>query len=159
MIQPLRTMHRRVFVALALALPAILAVGLGARHPHQRLSAPAAQLPNSARLLRKSDRLWQKHAMQSELYSDSEHPGDIYLVLNPVALDTAQETIEPDLLLYWSAEQPQGDSVPDHARLLGPFIAGKVFNLPMSLGRAGYLVLFSLPHHTVFDTARVESPS
>jgi len=29
----------------------------------------------------------------------------------------------------------------------------------MSLGRTGYLVLFSLPHHTVFDVARVETLS
>jgi hypothetical protein len=151
MIQPLRTMHRRVFVGLALLLPAILLVGLGARFPRQRLSAPADQLPNSAHLMRKSDTLWQKHAMQSEFYSDSEHPGDIHLVLQ-----STQEAIEPDSLLYWSTDQPQGDSVPAHAQLLGAFIAGKVFTLPSSLGRTGYLVLFSLPHHTVLDVARVE---
>ena len=159
MIQPLRTVHRRAFVALALVLPAILLLGLGARYPRQRLSLLATQLPNSTHLLRKSDTLWQKHAIQSEFYSDSDHPGDIYLVLNPVVLHTAQEPSEPDLLLYWSTDQPQGDSVPSPARLLGPFIAGKVFTLPMSLGRTGYLVLFSLPHHTVFDVARVETLS
>jgi hypothetical protein len=157
MIQPLRTTHRRAFFALALVLPAILLVGLGARHPRQRLSAPAAQLPNSAHLLRKSDSLWQKHAIQSEFYSYSNNPDAMFVVLNPVALHPTQEAIDPDLLLYSSAEQPQGDSVPVHARLLGVFIAGKVFTLPMSLGRAGYLVLFSLPHHTVFDTAKVET--
>jgi hypothetical protein len=156
MIQPLRTTHRRAFSALALVLPAILLVGLGARHPHQRLSVPAPQLPNSAHLFRQSDTLWQKHTIQSEFYSDSNHPGDMFVVLNPVALHP-QEAIEPDLLLYWSAEQPQGDSVPAHARLLGVFIAGKVFTLPMGLGRTGYLVLFSLPHNTVFDTAKVET--
>ena|SRR5208283_1720197 len=154
MIQPLRTVHRRVFVGLALVLPAILLVGLGARHPRPRWSVPAAQLPNSAHLLRKSDTLWQKQTIRSEFYSDSDRPGDIYVVLH-----TAQEAIEPDLLLYWSTDQPQGDSVPARAQLLGAFIAGKVFTLPMSLGRTGYLVLFSLPHHTVFDTARVETLS
>jgi hypothetical protein len=159
MIQPLRTVHRRVFVGLALVLPAILLVGLGARHSRLPWSVPAAQLPNSAHLLRKSDTLWQKQTIRSEFYSDSNHPGDIFLVLNPVALQPAQEAIGPDLLLYWSTDQPQGDSVPARAQLLGAFIGGKVFTLPVSLGRTGYLVLFSLPHHTVFDTARVETLS
>jgi hypothetical protein len=159
MIQPLRTVHRRAFVGLALVLPAILLVGLAARHPRQRVSVPAAQLPNSAHLLRKSDSLWQKQTIRSEFYSDSDHPGDIFVVLSPVVLRPPQEANEPDLLLYWSTDQPQGDSVPAHERLLGVFVAGKVFTLPMSLGRTGYLVLFSLPHHTVFDTARVETLS
>ncbi len=35
MIQPLRVVHRRAFVALSLVLPAILLIGLGARRPHQ----------------------------------------------------------------------------------------------------------------------------
>jgi hypothetical protein len=158
MIQPLRTVHRRAFVGLALVLPAILLVGLGARHPPQRLSVPAGQLPNSAHLLRKSDTLWQKQTIESEFYSDSNHPGDMFVVLNPVG-HPAREVIEPDLLLYWSTDQPRGDSVSSHSQLLGAFIAGKVFTLPMSLGRTGYLVLFSLPHHTVFDVARVETLS
>ena len=33
MIQPLRAVHRRAFVALALVLPTILLIGLGARRP------------------------------------------------------------------------------------------------------------------------------
>jgi hypothetical protein len=33
MIQPLRTAHRRLFVALAFVLAAILLIGLGARRP------------------------------------------------------------------------------------------------------------------------------
>ena len=33
MIQPLRAVHRRTFVALALLLPTILLMGLGARRP------------------------------------------------------------------------------------------------------------------------------
>jgi hypothetical protein len=152
MIQPLRTIHRRAFVGLAVVLPAIFLVGLGARHPRQRLSAPAAQLPDSARSLRKSDTLWQKQRIQSEFYSDSNHPGYIYVVFSTVV---PQEPIEPDLLLYWSTDQPQGDSVPAQAQLLGAFVAGKVFSLPLN-ERAGYLFLFSLPHHTIFDAARVE---
>lgn len=48
MIQPLRTVHRRTFVALAFVLLAILLIGLGARRPHP--STHAAPMPASASL-------------------------------------------------------------------------------------------------------------
>ncbi len=157
MIQPLRTVHRRAFVALALLLPAILLVGLGARHPSQRSSAPAAQLPNSAHMLRKSDTLWQKQTMRSEFYGDSNRSQVIYVVLKP-----ERDLSEPDLLLYWAAKPPQGNALPEDVQFVGSYAAGKAFTLPLNVGkfnseRAGYLVLFSLAHHTVFDTARVET--
>ena len=89
--------------------------------------------------------------MRTEFYSDSDRPREIDVVL--VAAD---ELNEPDLLLYWSMDPPSGDSLPAGARLVGPFITGRPFALPPSLSGSGYLVLFSLPHQTVFDTAKVE---
>jgi hypothetical protein len=89
--------------------------------------------------------------MQTEFYNDSNRLGDIQVALHP-----AQELNEPDLLLYWSVEQPTGDFLPATAQLLGPFAPGKAFTLPLNVDRAGYLVLFSLPHETVFDKAKVE---
>ena len=44
MIQPLRVVHRRAFVALALVLPAILLIGLGARRPGLGPSALMLQM-------------------------------------------------------------------------------------------------------------------
>lgn len=158
MIQPLRNAHRRTFAALAMVLPAIIWAGLGARHLRQRMVRPTPQLTSSTQLLRKSDSLWQKHAMQSEFYGSSENPDDIFVVLSPITPHSPQELIEPDLLLYWSADRPQGDSVPPEARVLGGFIEGQAFPLPKGGGRTGYLVLYSLPHHTVFDSANVEPP-
>ena len=40
MIQPLRVIHRRAFVALAVVLPAILLIGLEARRPGQDAAGP-----------------------------------------------------------------------------------------------------------------------
>ena len=152
MIQPLRTVHRFGFVALAFVLPAVIVAGLAARRPRLASGSPPAQLPASAQLVRKSGALWPKHAMRTEFYSDSDRPGEI-----DVVLIAAEELNEPDLLLYWSMDPPLGDSLPAGARLVGPFIAGKPFALPLSVSGSGYLVLFSLPHQTVFDTAKVES--
>jgi hypothetical protein len=95
--------------------------------------------------------LWQKNAIQSKFFSKSDRPQDIYVVLQP-----ARELNEPDLLLYWTANAPQGSSLPTHARLMGSFLGGKSFTVPLGVERSGHLVLFSLAHQTVFDTARVE---
>ena len=151
MIQPLRTAHRFAFVALAFVLPLVIVAGLAARRPGLASGSPPVQLPDSAHLIRKSEALWAKHPMRTEFYSDSDCPGESYVVLI-----AAEELNEPDLLLYWSMDPPSGDSLPAGARLVGPFITGKLFALPPSLSRSGYLVLFSLAHQTVFDTAKVE---
>jgi hypothetical protein len=150
-IQPLRTVHRFVFVALAFILPVVIATGLASWQSHLLPASPPIQLLSSANLLRESRTLWAKHTMRTEFYNDSEGHGEIDVVLIP-----PEELNEPDLLLYWSADPLSGDSLPAGARLLGPFGAGKPFILPPSVDGSGFLVLFSLPHQTVFDTAKVE---
>ena len=103
MIQPLRTVHRRVFITLALMLPTIVLVGLGARRPRPRPVAQVAAVPASAYLVRESGKLWHKHSIRSAFYSDANNPKDMYVVLRPT-----QELHEPDLLLYWAGAEPQG---------------------------------------------------
>jgi hypothetical protein len=149
MIQPLRTAHRQAFVALAFILPAVLVAGLGARREQHRADRPVSQLPTSFQLVKRSDNLWQKHALQAEFYRDSNRTGETDVILN-----SAGDWNEPDLLLYWSPEGPEGNSLPPKAQLIGPFVAGNVFRLPNS--DSGYLILLSLAHQTVFDIARVE---
>ena len=151
MIQPLRAVHRRVFVALAFVLPAILLIGIGGRRPRPHPGTRAAQLPAAVTFVEKSDGLWRKHAIQSDFYSDFDHPHEIYVVLQPV-----QDMNEPDLLLYWTVNQPSGNVLPAHPHLLGTFAAGKSFVLPQDAGHTGHLVLYSLAHQAVVDTASLE---
>ena len=151
MIQPLRAVHRRAFVALALVLPAILLIGLGARRPRLGPSAHATDAPDTGNMVREWGNLWQKHSIQSRFYRKPERPLDTYVVLLP-----AQELNEPDLLLYWATNSPQGNVLPGEAQLVGAFTAGKASLLPLNEKRAGHLVLFSQAHQTVFDSARVE---
>jgi hypothetical protein len=151
MIQPLRTVHRRAFVALAVVLPAIVLIGLGARHARSGPTARPIDVPVGAYVVRTSTTLWQKHSMQSRFYGKPDHPQDIYLVLQPM-----QELNEPDLLIYWVTDAPRGNVLPANARLVGAFAMGKAFLLPLEEKRAGHLVLFSPARQTVFDTARVE---
>ena len=151
MIQPLRAVHRRAFVALALVLPAILLIGLGARRPRLGPSAHATDVPDTGNMVRESSTLWQKHSIQSRFYDKPDRPLDTYVVLLP-----AQELNEPDLLLYWATNAPLGNILPGEARLVSAFTAGKAFLLPLNEKAAGHLVLFSPAHQTVVDSARVE---
>ncbi len=153
MIQPLRAVHRRAFVALALVLPATLLIGLGARHPRLVPHANATDTPGGASKVKESSNLWQKHAIRSTFYVQPNSPLDRYVVLHP-----AQDLNEPDLLLYWAAAAPQGNVLPADAQLAGAFTPGQAFLLPLSEKSAGHLVLFSPAHQSVFDTAAVELP-
>jgi hypothetical protein len=151
MIQPLRAVHRRAFVALAVVLPAILLLGLGARRPRLSPSTHATDVADTGNMVTESSTLWQKHSIQSRFYSKPDRPLDTYLVLLP-----AEGLNEPDLLLYWATNAPQGNFLPEDAQLVGAFTTGKAFLLPLNGKGAGHLVLFSPAHQAVFDTARVE---
>lgn len=150
MIQPLRTVHRRAWVALALLLPAMVLIGLGARHPRLAPSTQAADVPTTAFEVTDSSVLWLNHAVQSKFYGESDRPQDIYVVLQPT-----RDLNEPDLLLYWTADEPQGSALPGNAQLVGTFTPGKASLLPLNERRAGHLVLFSSAHQTVVDSATV----
>ena len=151
MIQPLRAVHRRAFVALAVVLPAIVLLGLGARRPHLNQGTHATDAADTGNTVRESSTLWQKHSIQSRFYSKPDRPLDTYVVLLP-----AEGLSEPDLLLYWATDAPRGNVLPGQAQLVGAFTTGKAFLLPLNEKRVGHLVLFSPAHQTVFDTARVE---
>ncbi len=151
MIQPLRTVHRRAFVTLVLVLPTILLAGIEARHPGTSLTERSPDLPATAYLVRESNRLWAQHSIATKFYGRSDSPRDIYVLLRP-----AQALNEPDLLLYWSVNPPQGNSLPSEALLVAPYAADEAFALPLDKERAGNLILFGLGHQAVFDSARVE---
>ena len=151
MIQPIRAAHCDAFIALAILLPAVLVIGLNVRHPRVCSKSRVVQLDDSAHLVRKSGTLWPKHRIETEFREDSNDLGKVSIILH-----ASEEPSDPDLLLYWSHERPIGALLPASARLIGPFVADDSLPLPLDVERAGYLVLFSLPHHTVVDTARVE---
>ncbi len=151
MIQPLRTVHRRAFVALAVVLPIILAAGLGARLPRLHPRPLAAEVPASAHLLKTADTQWRRYGIRTAFYGDSKSSSRIYVVLT-----AAPELGEPDLLLYWTDNDVQGETLPAQARLLGPVVSGRAFALPQNIGQTSHLVIYSLAHQVVVDTASVE---
>lgn len=151
MIQPLRTVHRRAFVALAVVLPAILLAGIEARRPGTSQKERSPELPATAYLVRESNGLWAQHSIATKFYGRSDAAKEMYVVLRPT-----QALNEPDLLLYWSTNTPQGKSLPSESLLVAPYTADEAFTLPLEKERVGNLILFSLAHQAVFDSARVE---
>ena len=150
MIQPLRTAHRWTFSALAIGLPTVLWIGLQAREAPLPQHNLIVEMPSKMYLLRQSDRLWSKHAIQSKFYGDSTNPEEIEVLLFPL-----MDLTDPDLLLYWTSGASAGGEM-SQWKLLGSFAAGRVFSLPSEAKRGGHLLLYSLAHREVVDSAVVE---
>jgi hypothetical protein len=151
MISPLRSLHRRTFVALAIVLPVILSIGIGARS-RPGSNSGGSSLPATWYVVKQSSSLWQKNTILSTFYSTPSRPQDIHVVLVP-----SHELNEPDLLLYWANDPPSGNALPTEAQFIGAFSAGHAFLLPLNEKRAGHLMLFSSAYQTVFDTANLET--
>lgn len=144
MIQPLRTVHQRTFVALALSLPAILITGLGWRRPQEfRASA--------VRSTKTETTPWHNRILRSDYEHNSDNPRTACVILRLL-----RELNEPDLLVYWTPASVQDNSLPSHASLLGSYAPGIKFALQPKQ-RSGNLVLYSLAHQKVLDYAAVES--
>ena len=149
MIQPLRTAHRRVFIVLAVLLPAIIAGGLIARRHN---AIPASTSPGVLQDVAGIDlasATWDKNSCVTKFYWDAAHEIKVRISFNP-----ARELQDPDLLLYWA----NAGAVPadlSNAALLGPFHAGEAYSIPPKQV-AGYLILYSLAHRTIVDRAKVK---
>jgi hypothetical protein len=149
MIQPLRTVHRRASMALALVLSTVLVVGLTARRP--LIHADSKTRNSEGRQSRwQSDHLWAKHAIHSVFLRNTSDPTVVQVVLEPL-----DDISAPDLLVYWCPELSSKHDLPTHAVLLGPFENTKPLYLQESNAR-GFLVLYSLAHQSVVDAASLE---
>ena len=148
MIQPLRTAHRRVFIVLAVLLPAIIVGGLTARNAITASTSPGVLQDVAG--IDSASATWEKNSCVTKFYWDAAHEIKVRISLNPV-----RELHDPDLLLYWVTN---AGAVPDdlsNAVLLGPFLAGKEYSIPPKRV-AGYLILYSLAHRTIVDRAKVK---
>ncbi|HUB26856.1 MAG TPA: hypothetical protein VL992_15630, partial [Tepidisphaeraceae bacterium] len=93
MIQPLRRVHRYAFLVLAPLLSGIFAAGLAARRPLVTVKPGA-------------DRIHLALASGTAIVTD---PRELW----GGAVD------DPDLLIYWTADEPELNALPANARFLG----------------------------------------
>jgi hypothetical protein len=131
MIAPLRRAHRHTFTFLAMAVPVMFAIGLGARHPRVDSVRPAVS--------------------GVETRSAAGHFSLITSADQRVAVRI--HTPAPDPLLYWSAAAPSSDAL-SNSRFIGPADPNRAYELPQD---TGYLVLYSGGHQRIVDFVRLES--
>jgi hypothetical protein len=151
MIQPLRTIHRRMFIVLAAVLPVILGAGLKVRHHAPLAKADTSTSKQVSNRLNQATAAWAKKTFDAKIYSEPVKPRAVQIILRPLrGLDD-----EPDLLLYWTSQAATDSRDLTDAHLLGPFRPAKSYSVPTG-NKPFSLVLYSLGHHEIVDTARVE---
>jgi hypothetical protein len=142
MIRPLRTCHRNGFLALAVLLPAVLAVGLrGRRKP---VLVPAQDSSAGFTVVSEETGHWRNYPISVRKISRGTTQSGMWLQLLP-----QKEIVVPDVLVYWSADPPAG-ALPANALLLGSFDASASYSVP-SGGATGYLILYSAAERNVLD--------
>ena|SRR5215467_9210288 len=149
MIQPLRTVHRHMFIVLAGVLPVIL--GLALKAPPRVVSARinTVRTEQAFGRLNQTTAAWAKQTFFTEFYDDAGNNGARFTLMPLRDLD------EPDLLLYWNAQSDTQSPDLTGAHLLGPFRQGKSYSLPAGTQRVS-LILYSLAYNEIVDSARVE---
>jgi hypothetical protein len=131
MIQPLRRYHRFSFYTLGVLLPVLFSAGLVARRPLVSIEPTSERIhltmPNGTAIVTDSRELWGS------------------------AVD------DPDLLVYWTENEPGLDSLPVNAHLLGglPSAHSGALRVPRGDRNRGYLILYSLAYQKPVAKARV----
>jgi len=119
-IQPLRRYHRYTFLALATLLPLIFAAGIIERNPLV-IIAPVAV------------RIHLTMASGTAIVTD---PRELW----GSAVD------DPDLLVYWTEDEPDLVTLPTNATFLGSLNSARreTLHVPPGKNDRGYLILYSL---------------
>ncbi len=151
MIQPLRTGHRRVMFTLAAALPVLFVAGLAAR----KSPAPANQ---AVRWEGDggSQVQWRPATpfrLGSTVATIRESADGIWL-----EIQSGADPLTPDLLVYWSATAPSGDTLPPDSHLLGTLAGRRAqrIQLPGSARQTrGYVMVYSLAHQSLAGSMRL----
>jgi hypothetical protein len=138
MIQPLRRVHARAFLALGIFLPILFIAGVRSR----RISAsvPIARTQATSAL---SERTITIDGARVTAKVFREGTG------TSVEISSTPELLVPDVLVYASTSEPKNDVSTD-AVLLGPFVSGKAYRLPSVNSR--FVLLYSLPRKELLAT-------
>jgi hypothetical protein len=151
MIQPLRTVHRRAFVALSLLLPIVLVMALVARSQPARINWISPAVSNPATVPQGTKIVWKHHSIPTTLVQTADQHKTAFV------FGSLRDLLEPDVLLYWTAAEAHTGSLPADAILLGAVGSGHTDSRTLPESPAGYLVLYALPQHRVVDTAPLEN--
>ncbi len=152
MIRPLRKLHGRAFIGIAIVVPVLIVTSLASRGPIAGENAlPNAEVAadDAVEVVLESSGLWRSLDIVTRVLT----PGDGEF---QVELSAGEILQAPDLLLYWSDED-SGGQLPMNSHQLGAYTGGtRRFAMPTGLDpRDGMLVLYSLAYRSVLATAEV----
>jgi hypothetical protein len=154
MIAGLRRRHRRVIALGWLALPLVLSLAWTHRPPTVGSSGSAHLTSMLAPADNADTRAWYQ---ASDLFEGSTIELSFRAGSNAQTLTLlAENLLEPNLLIYWTAEPTSSDDL-TRARLLGRWASSTRAEvlMPNEWSGGGQLVLFSLGHMTVMARSRV----
>lgn len=137
MIQPLRKVHRSVFLAWTAILPAVFLGGLLSRPRWPKPAMISGAVPGRLLVWEKTESLG-KHPTRVRLLRDQTDKESLSVQFAP-----EDPQVAPDVLVYW-VSHPSSGELPDDARLLGSFRPLQVYGLPKEARNSGYVILYSL---------------
>ncbi len=143
MIQPLRKIHRPVFLILGIVLPVLFISGLAARH------APLSTKDRTKDALERSNVTGGTEFVMNG--GSTQHK--VRLVENTMRgsdrefeLIPDSEFLAPDVFVYWSLTKPES-FIGAEAKLLGKFGPPERYRIPADM--SGYFVLYSVAQNQV----------
>lgn len=142
MIQPLRRVHARAFLALSIFLPILFIGGVRSRRTSPASPTTQAQAHTSSAL---SERTIVIDGARVSVKVFREGAGAA------VEITCSPELLAPDVLIYASTSESKTD-VPTDAVLLGTFVSGKTYRLPSANSR--FVLLYSLPRKELLAAFR-----
>jgi len=147
MIQPLRKMHRTIFLVLGIALPVLFVAGLVSRHAPLPAAGP------------EEDKFAQKQGGNWFVWNHGSSKLRVRLMENrnggperEFAVIPDSGFLAPDVFVYWS-ETPPGASLSPNAKLLGKLGPHELYKVPA--GSNGYFVLYSVAQNDVLGSIPV----
>ena len=131
MIQPLRQVHARMFLALGIVLPILFVAGVRSRRiPTPKAHTDIGTSPANA----EHTVLIGGARLAARVFRDGSGAA--------VELSSSSALLAPDVLVYASTSESKQD-LPVDAVLLGAFVSGKIYRLPSANSR--FVLLYSLP--------------
>jgi len=154
MIRPLRTIHRRVFFMLGVALPAVFAISIAARKPPAIADNLPSELTAAPVLFHTA--AWERSGLFAKtgigLRLMREHAASGAFAVRLLA---PKEFARPDVIVYWAAgEIASPDALPENAQLLGAFSARELKLPADAANREGRLILFSLADQEIVEISK-----
>ena len=142
MIQPLRRVHARAFLALGIFLPILFVAGVRSRRTSAATPVAQTQTHTTSALSERTTTI-EGARVTAKVFREGTDTA--------VEINSRPELLAPDVLVYASTSESKSDVLAD-AVLLGPFVSGRTYRLPST--NSHFVLLYRLPRKELLATFR-----